>query len=185
MDERRISRRGNTRGLIDRFAVSVGLPEYGVSLFAVCNDPEPDELISDNDEAAEEKKKTFCRICLCSDRKLYAIPPQNRATFKDVLEKEKEGEEEIPQRVCFDCNARMTSCTTFMNRALQTNSLLYAIIRPFANVSEPPNGPGIPRYIAHRPRRTPGRFNPSDDSFRNGPRRLSLCLLPPDSTRIP
>lgn len=39
----------------DRYAGR--LPNFGVSLFAICNDPEPDELVSDTEENEVEKDK--------------------------------------------------------------------------------------------------------------------------------
>ncbi|CAH0602435.1 unnamed protein product [Chrysodeixis includens] len=71
-----------------------------------------------------------CRICLDMNTKMYHISEFKLDQMYEQLTGLMGSEERLPQRVCWECAARLTTAVTFRNKALRSHALLQDLLAP-------------------------------------------------------
>ncbi|XP_022832978.1 uncharacterized protein LOC111360897 isoform X3 [Spodoptera litura] len=94
--------------------------------------PRTSKMYEDNFDAPAATK--VCRICLAMDTKMYNI---NESKL-DIMFQEITGlvgwSERLPQRVCWECAARLSSAYHFREKALRSDKLLQELIQPYSYI---------------------------------------------------
>ncbi|CAH1642777.1 unnamed protein product [Spodoptera littoralis] len=94
--------------------------------------PMTSKMSEENYDAPAATK--VCRICLAMDTKMYNITESKL----DIMFQDITGlvgwSERLPQRVCWECAARLSSAYHFREKALRSDELLQELIQPYSYI---------------------------------------------------
>uniref|UniRef100_A0A2A4KA39 Uncharacterized protein n=1 Tax=Heliothis virescens TaxID=7102 RepID=A0A2A4KA39_HELVI len=70
-----------------------------------------------------------CRICLVMDAKMYHIREFKLDQMYEQITGLASSEERLPQRVCWECGARLSAAYRFRNKAIRSDALLHDLLQ--------------------------------------------------------